>query len=126
MNDPKKPTEEPRRTSQPNELPGQTPPMEAPPRPGTEYERNVPHNPDQSVAKTGEGGEGSYKGTRQYQEGYEQFSRDTSPDDAMRKASEIDPDDPELLKAARVGKTSSESSKKNGGTGGRISAPSIH
>ncbi len=120
MNDPKKPTPEPQRVSHPNP---NTPPMEAPPRPQTEYEKNVPHNPDPSVAvsKSGKSGEGSYEGTKQYQAGYDEFAQQTSPDDALKKAKAIDVDDPSLKQAEERARTS-----HNGGPGGRISAPSIH
>lgn len=113
MNDPNKPTPEPQRVSNPNP---NTPPMEAPPRPQTEYEKNVPHNPDQSVAvsKSGKGGEGSYEGTKQYQEGYDSFARQTSPEDALKKAREINPDDPSLEQAEQRARA------------GRVSAPSVH
>ena len=108
MNDPKNPNEEPQRVSQPEK---QTPPMEAP-------EKTVPHESGQPVAMTGESGEGSYEGTRKYREGYDKFSQKTSPDDAQKKAEKIDPNDPSLKQAEQRG--------KSGGTGGRISAPSIH
>jgi hypothetical protein len=114
MNDPKKPGEEPQRVSQPDEMPGQTPPMQAPARPA-EYEKNVPHEPGQPIAHTGTVGEGSYEGTRKYREGYEKFSRQTSPDEARRKAEQINPDDPSLKQAEQRGKDAA-----------RISAPSIH
>jgi hypothetical protein len=118
LNDPKKPMEEPQRVSNPNP---NTPPMEAPSRPQTEYEKNVPHSPDQSVAMKNDGkGEGSYEGTKQYQDGYKKFSEETSPDDAVKKAEQINPNDPSLKQAEQRGKSS------NGGTGGRISVPSIH
>ena len=120
MNDPNKPNEEPRRVSNPNP---QTPPIEEPPMPGTEYEKNVPHQPEPStaVSKSGEAGEGSYQGTRQYLEGYEKFAEKTSPENALKKAKEIDSADPSLKQAEKSGRIA-----QNGGTGGRISAPSIH
>lgn len=107
MNDPKKPNEEPRRVSQP-EQPGQT-------KPGTEYEKNVPHEHGQPVAMTGDKGEGSYTGTKQYQEGYKKFSQKTSPEDARKKAEKIDPNDPQLREAEQRGKDA-----------GRTTSPSIH
>lgn len=115
MNDPKKPNEEPRRVSQPDEMPGQTPPMEAPSRPGIEYEKNVPHEPGQPIAMTGDKGEGSYTGTKKYQEGYKKFSQQTSPEDARKKAAKIDPNDPSLKEAEQRGKDA-----------GRVTSPSIH
>lgn len=111
MNDPNKPNEEPRRVSQPS----QNPPVQAPGNPPSEYERNVPHNPDPSVAMTADKGEGSYEGTRKYQEGYKKFSQQTSPDDARKKAEKIDTNDPSLKQAEQRGKSA-----------GRVSAPSIH
>lgn len=110
MNDPNKPNE-PQRVSNPE----QTPPMETPPMPATEYEKNVPHAPDQSTAmsQSGKGGEGSYEGTKQYQEGYKKFSQQTSPNDAIQKANKINPNDPSLKQAEQQGKQ-------------RVSAPSIH
>jgi hypothetical protein len=116
VNDPKK-QPEPQRVSNPQ----QEPPMEAPQNPQTEYEKSVPHSTEKttlSVSQDGKGGEGSYQGTKQYQDGYKKFSKETSPDDAMKKANDINPNDASLKQAEQRG--------KNGGTGGRISAPSIH
>ena len=96
MTDPKKPME-PQRTSQP-----QTPPDETPSHPGTEYEKNVPHTPEQPVAMSGESGEGSYQGTREYLEGYERFSESHSPEETVREAKKINPDDPKLKEAEPV------------------------
>lgn len=104
MNDPKNPNQEPRRTSQPQQ-PGNEPPMEAPTSPATEFEKNVPHpGANQPVAKAGESGEGSYKGTEQYTEGYKKFAQQTSPDEALKKAKQIDPNDPKLREANEKGK----------------------
>lgn len=115
MNDPKKQPQEPQRVSNPQQQPA---PMQTPPNPQTEFEKSVPHSDDPSIAMSGESGEGSYKGTKQYNEGYKKFSKDTSPEDAIKKANEINPNEPSLKQAEQRG--------KNGGTGGRISAPSIH
>lgn len=105
MNDPNK--QQPQRVSNP------TP--EQPPAP-SEYEKNVPHAPEQPVAisKSAKGGEGSYEGTKQYQQGYEKFAKQTSPDDAVKTATEINPNDPSLKQAEQRGKS------------GRTSSPSIH
>jgi hypothetical protein len=110
MNDPKTPTEEPRRVSNPQ--PGETPPMEAPSTPQTEYEKEVPHSPNQPVAKMGKTGEGSYEGTKQYDEGLEKFTETHSNEDTIKTAKKIDVDDPALKKAekkAREGRVSSSS-----------------
>lgn len=123
MSDPKTP-QEPRRVSQPgqtpgqepNEIPGGTPPVEAPSTPQTEYEKHVPHSPNQPVAHTGKSGEGSYEGTRKYAEGYDEFARTTTPDTAVAKAKKIDPDDPSLRKAEERAKHAAE----------RTSSSSIH
>ncbi len=87
---------------------------------------NDPKKPtrEQPVAMSGDKGEGSYKGTQQYKEGYEKFSKEVSPDGAMQKAKQIDPDQQDLKQAEQQGKTGKTT--ENGGTGGRISAPSIH
>jgi len=111
MNDPSKPNQEPRRVSQPNQpsQPQKTKPVEAP---GSEYEKEVPHSGEPPVAHTGKFGEGSYEGTREYAEGYEEFARSTSPDESVKKGQEIDPNDPvlkeaeERAKSARVSSTS--------------------
>jgi hypothetical protein len=100
---PTNPDQEPRRTAPP-EQPGQTPPNEAPPSPATEYEKHVPHDPNQPVARAGTVGEGSYEGTRAYDDGLEQFSKDVSPEEAVQRARKIDVDDPELKDAERRGK----------------------
>lgn len=111
MNDPKKnPGQEPQRVSSPNEMPSQS-------KPPTEFEKNVPHG-DTPVSMSGKGGEGSYEGTKKYREGYDKFAQQTSPEDAQKKAEKIDANDASLKQAEQRG--------KNGGTGGRISAPSIH
>jgi hypothetical protein len=67
-----------------------------------------------AVSKSGKGGEGSYEGTKKYQEGFEKFAEDTSADEAVKKAGEINPDDASLKKAEQRGKD------------GRTSAHSIH
>ena len=117
MNDPNKKPEEPRRVSNPQ--PGETPPMQAPPAtPGTEYEKNVPHTKNEPIAisrEAGEKGEGSYKGTRQYDEGLENFSKKHSSDESVKKAKQINPDDAQLKQAEKKAKE-----------GPRISSPSVH
>jgi len=123
MNDPKKqPQEEPRRTSQPN--PGEQPmtPMEAPSTPNTEFEKQVPHQGNMPIAKTGKVGEGSYEGTRQYDEGLEEFSKKSSPEQSVQQAKKIDPDDPELKRAEQIGK----SKQANMSSERRTSSASIH
>lgn len=146
MNDPKKqPQEEPRRTSQPS--PGEQPmtPMEAPSSPNTEFEKQVPHqgnapiagasersipgpNPrlagadSPAIAKTGKVGEGSYEGTRQYDEGIEAFSKKNPVEQSMKDAKKIDTNDPSLKKAEQVGK----SKQANVTSEGRTSSASIH
>ena len=151
MQEPKKePQEEPRRTSQPN--PGQQPmtPMEPPTAPGTEYEKQVPHQGNQPIAessassnsgpnprltgadsraigKMGQSGEGSYEGTRDYDEGLEKFTQSHPPDESVRKGKQIDPNDPELAKAEAIGKSKqanvAHEGRKSGD--GRASAPSV-
>jgi hypothetical protein len=113
MNDPKTPSQEPRRVSNPQ--PGEAPPMEAPPQgPQTEYEKEVPHSPNQPVAKMGGKGEGSYEGTKQYDEGLEKFSETNSNEDTIKRAKSIDVDDPALKKAEKKARE------------GRVSSASIH
>jgi len=121
--DPTKKPEEPR-PSQPQAPPPQTPPNEAPETPNTEYEREVPHTGSQPIARTADGGEGSYEGTRQYDEGLEQFTQEHSPDESLREASEIDPDDPELVRALEEGKRPRPSKPQIEPDAGRRSAPS--
>lgn len=50
--DPKEPDEEPRRTSQPNPDEQPMTPMEAPSSPNTEFEKQVPHQGNQPIART--------------------------------------------------------------------------
>ncbi|MGZ3420875.1 MAG: hypothetical protein ACXVEE_23565 [Polyangiales bacterium] len=110
MNDPKQPNQEPRRVSNPQ--PSQPPPIETPSAPQTEYEKEVPHSPNQPVAKTGTKGEGSYEGTRQYDEGLEKFTETHSNEETIQAAKKIDPNDPALKQAekkAREGRVSSSS-----------------
>lgn len=107
MNEPKK--QEPQQPENPQ--------TRTPSNPTSEFEKNIPHNDDNTVAMSQEGvsGEGSYRGTKQYQDGYKKFSQQTSPDDAVKKATKIDPNDPSLEQAERQGKGA-----------GRASAPSVH
>lgn len=118
MNDPKTPNQEPRRTSQPGKKtnePRETPGTKA--APATEYEKDVPHTGEQPVAYTGKSGEGSYEGTREYSEGYEEFASHTSAEESVEKGKKIDPNEPSLKDAeqrakrgqARVSRPSSES-----------------
>jgi hypothetical protein len=71
--------------------------------------------PGQPIAKTGKKGEGSYEGTKKYQEGYQKFSQQTSPEDARKRAEKIDPNDPSLKEAEKRGKEAGE----------RLSSPSV-
>jgi len=106
MNDPKNPGEEPKRVSNPDEVPNKESP--------SEFEKNVPRT-SEPISMSGEAGEGSYEGTRKYREGYDKFSQKTSPEDAQKKAEKIDTNDASLKQAEQRGKNA-----------GRISAPSIH
>ena len=118
MHEPKKEPEQPQRTSQPN--PGEQPmtPMEAPTSPGTEFEHQVPHQGNQPIARSGTSGEGSYEATRQYDEGLEKFTESHPPDESLRDAQSIDPNDPELKKAEQIGKSKRSSEP-------RVSSPSV-
>jgi hypothetical protein len=111
---PMQPNQQPQRTSQPMQ-PGQTPPNETPASPDTEYERNVPHTTDQPVAQTGKHGEGSYEGTKQYDQGLEEFGKKNPPDESVRRGKQIDTDDPALREAEKRAKA---------GDTGRVSTPS--
>lgn len=104
MNDPNKKPLEPQRTSQPT--PDQPPnPMEAPATPNTEYEHQVPHEGNQPIARTAKGGgEGSYEGTRQYDDGLAAFTKTHSVDQSIREGKQIDTSDPELKNAEKIGK----------------------
>lgn len=97
---PRPPQTEPQHVSNPPN----TPPLEAPSTPKTEYENEVPHSGNEPIAKLGKTGEGSYEGTRQYDEGLEQFTEGHDPDASSDDARKIDPDDPELKRAERRAK----------------------
>jgi hypothetical protein len=124
--DPKHKPEEPQRTSQPH--PGETP-IEAPDQPDTEYERNVPHQGSEPIAHMGTSGEGSYEGTKQYDDGLDAFSKQHSVDESIEAGRKIDTNDPALKAAEEKGKAP----MKRGGDRkptmqpdeGRASTPSV-
>lgn len=122
--DPKNP-EQPRRTSQPTpQQPDQpSPPMEAPGNPNTEYERQVPHEGNQPIARTATGGEGSYEGTQRYDNGMDQFSKQHSLEDSIADAKQIDTSDPALGKAEKQAKQGPAKGKADKE---RASIPSVH
>ena len=114
MPEPKKePQEEPRRTSQPDADPQPMTPMEPPSAPGTEFEKKVPHQGNQPIARSdaARSGEGSYEGTRRYDEGLERFSEEKPVEESLRDARSIDTEDPELKRAEKIGKSKSAESR---------------
>ncbi len=127
--DPNQKPTEPQRTSQPQQ-PGETPmPVESPPQPGTEYERNVPHQGNEPIAHTGKGGEGSYEGTKQYDDGLDAFTKKHPVEESIESGRKIDMNDPTLKAAEEKGKAPA----KSGGDRkpaiapdqGRASSPSV-
>lgn len=102
--DPNQKPQEPQRTSQPTQPNQPPPPMEMPGQPNTEYEKQVPHEGNQPIARVGEGGEGSYEGTQKYDNGLDQFSKQNSPEQSFEKGRKIDVDDPALKQAEQAGK----------------------
>jgi hypothetical protein len=140
INDPNKKPIEPQRTSQPNPQEQPMTPMEAPGTPSTEYEKQVPHQGNRPIAhgggaamptssprgsssdavsRTGKSGEGSYEGTRDYDDGLAKFSKEHSPEESVERGKKIDPNDPELKRAEEAG-------KRKGMDGQRRSSPSVH
>jgi hypothetical protein len=86
--------------------PGQTPPK------ATSSTKRSGESAEQAIARKGKYGEGSYEGTREYAEGYEEFAQSTSPDESVEKGKKIDTNDPALKEAeerAKRGRTSSTS-----------------
>ena len=124
--DPNKKPTEPQRTSQPQ--PGETP-MEAPQQPNTEYERNVPHEGNEPIARTATSGEGSYEGTQKYDNGIDQFSKQHSVQESIEAGRKIDTNDPELKAAEEKGKAPAKAGGERkpamAPDQGRTSTPSI-
>jgi hypothetical protein len=124
--DPNQKPTEPQRTSQPQ--PGEKP-MEAPQQPNTEYERNVPHQGNEPIAHTGKSGEGSYEGTKQYDDGLDAFTKNHPVDESIEAGKKIDVNDPSLKAAEEKGKAPAKSGGERKPTmspdQGRTSSPSI-